>query len=376
MIGCDLMGDLLNIAAWFVRYVTRAPPAAIAAVVCGCGFSVSGSSAPMIDGARPVDADEERPRWAISAINDGSASTVTVHPLVGTRFSSTCTGQLAPGAQAIRALLPHPSLPLVYALEGGFHAIHPGCSSSTWVGMPNVGGGRPIQRIALDPATGVGFFTADGAGAIGVYRFTIASDGAPTVTSAANATSQGGALALDATGSRLLIAGPSITSSYSLIGENHDLPSTYETAGGCMQPIDLLLTGDKALLFCKDVAEVRRYDRDPFVAEANAGELGAVSQVLALPNDRAIAGRLFPPDLSILDLAAGSPTLIAGPSLETAVSAMAVSREGDLVVTARALDTTRSELAIWTISGSLLMLADTQTIEGTVSALALMPPAT
>ena len=352
---------------------------AFIALIAGCNFSASLS--PNID-APDVDAPDGAPLtpyWVVAAMARGSASTtprIQALPFDGTRFTTPCVERAAPGFS--RDLLHHPTLRLLYSVDTGFHALDPGCNAMTFTGTPNISGARPIQQIAQDPATGIGFFTMDGAGALGVYRFTSAGDGTPTVTGSANATSNAGPIALDAPNRALFVAGPVIAGGYALVGPTLDLPATYTSAAMCMEPVRLILTSTNYLLaFCADTTEIRRYTRSPFASDTMVGALGMVDSVVPLPGDRAIAARKAPnSDLVVVSLNGGSPSWGVGPPVSSRVIAMAASRDGRVVATAHVdpLDVFKSGIAIWSVNNNVVTLLDVAALDTVVTALAVTTP--
>lgn len=348
--------------------------ALVLGVVPACGFDIS-VSGDAVDAPEP-DSSPPQPQWAVIAVERTGPELLITLPFDATAgFRTPCAELASPPS---RALLGHPNLPYVYTVAEGFQGVSVGCSALTPTTFATIGTKRETQRIVLDPTATVGFFTIDGSGAIGLYRFSVAATGVPTITGSVNGPSISGALALDVTNRELLIAGATVIWSYPLVGANFDLPAngTHTIAVGCTAPVDLVLSGGVLLAFCSDTPNIQRYRRTPFAFDVTVGALGAVSRVVALPNDRAVAARISPPQLAILDLKMGTPTWTDGPVLATPVTAMSVSPDGTTVATARMLDATRSEVALWKISGSTLMPLDTAMVVGKVNAIAITAPGT
>jgi hypothetical protein len=282
---------------------------------------------------------------------------------------------------SIRDLLAHPTQPAVYEVEAGFTALSIGCSKITATGTASVGSPRPIQQIAFDATRNVGFFTADGGSGIGVYRFTAAANGAPTVKESTSAPSNAGALVLDPAAAQLYVAGAGIAGAYALSGLSLVLPPTtatpvFTSAATCTTPVKLLRTGGYVLALCNDSAMIRRYTTAPFAADTTVGNLGTADAAVALPGDRAVVARHSPLDLTIVALGAGTPTWMAGSPLASSVTAMSASADGTVVATARATTAGNSELAFWRVETATfaLTLLDTQQVTGSVTALALTAP--
>lgn len=355
-----------------MRDVRFTRPLLVTLVLGGCSFDVS-TAQMMIDAAPPIDMVDAPPppvlRWLIASNTEGAMAKVTVIGIRDGKFEAACPAQPVPGSLPLRDLLPHPNLPYVYAVEAGFHGATITCDALTWAGMANVTTTRPIQRIAYDATLGVGFFTGDGPSAVGVYRFTTATDGAPTVTGNADATSNSGALALDAAQSALYVAGPNIASSYALVGAGLDLPVMRTNASTCAGPSDLVVSGESILSFCSDSPDIHKYSRSPFTFESMV-TMAAVDRVVTLPGDRAVAASTTP-GLIAIALGAGNPTWQAGPTLASRVTALAASTDGELVVSARLVNATTAELALWKVVDSTISMADTTTVPGVVSAVAI-----
>lgn len=346
-------------------------------VQAGCGFSPAGSvtDAPVTTVDSAVDAPPPIPRWVVAGVTTMSGSYLTVHPLAAT-FGAPCAHQTSP-AFAYRSLLSHPDLPYAYGVESAFWGFALGCSAVTSTMVPG-GGPRPIQRIVLDSSASVGFFTADGPLATGVYRFTTQPTGTPAAGGNANAPSAAGALALVPSDAQLFVAGTSAIYEYTLVGATLDFPTSNSqmTAPMCGAPVDLVPSGDSVYAFCSDASDIRRYTRSPFVYAGTAGTLGSVSEVLPLPSDRAIAATVSPSALVVLSFGAGPVMMQVGPSLPSSVTAMAASDDGSVVVTAVQTDPNTSEISAWAVTGTTITKLDSQSEPGTVTSLTITKPGT
>ena len=344
------------------------PVLLVAVLVGACSFE---SSFPVRDAAMidAVDAPSGPvPRWLVVAHTEGPTSKVTVIGIRENQFETPCPTQPIPGTLPFKDIAAHPNLPYVYGLESGFYGTAVTCGTLSWSGSGNVTASRPIQRIGYDAMAAVGFFTGDGSGSIGVYRFTTAADGTPTLSGTADATAGAGGLALDASRSALYVVGASIASSYDLVGATLDLPANRTNASTCSTPQDVVVSGDMILDFCSDSADVRRYSRTPFQMISSV-PMGTVDRVIALPNDRAIAARTVP-DLAVASLASGNPTWGTGQPLGSRITALTAATDGTVVVSAR-LAGASSELVLWKVDGQTLSMLDTTTLPGVVSATAL-----
>lgn len=342
----------------------------------GCGFRIEqvASDASIDTEAPPIDAPPDS-RWAVVALSRSSMNFMVTLPFDDAAgFGTACPEQPSP---PVRALLSHPTLPYVYAVAAGFDGISVRCSSIVTTTSGTLGAARPIQRLAMDPVSSVGFFTIDGPSSTAIYRFTTAPDGVPTLAGDEVGPSQAGPLTLDVSARRVAFSGANIVWSYPLIGATLELPQagTYEGAMGCGQGVDLVSSGSYVLQFCSDVPTIRRYNRAPFTFNTTVGMLGAVDRVVALPDDRAIAARISPPDLALIELGAGTPTWKAGPALGSRVAAMNATVDGKMLITARAVDATTSEIAIWSVSNEAIALVDTTMIVGTVTDVTVTAPA-
>ena len=261
-------------------------------------------------------------------------------------------------------------LPVAYGADSGFAGITPGCDADTYLGSVQIGAARAIQRIVYEPSLSTGYFTIDGPAALGLYRFTTATDGTPTITSSTNTnTSSGGPLALDADRATLVTAAPNIAAAYTLTGSTLDLPATYAAEAGCAQPIDLVVSGEYTLLFCGDTSQIFRYTTSPFALQSQIAGPGAVDRVVQLPGDRAIAATSAPA-LAVVSLSNGSPSWSAGPTMGSRVTAMAVSLDGEILATARTAGSA-AEIVLWRVAGQNITPITTLQISGTVVALAI-----
>lgn len=311
-------------------------------------------------------------RWAIVSI-DNPVRKVMVIPMTDTKLEPPCAPQ--PVSYAYRYLYPRPaSGSYVYGVQGALEGLTPSCTGITETALPRLGGPRLVQQIVMDATSTVGFFTIDGSGATGVYRFTAASDGAPTVMDMANTPSQGGALALSTADAELYVAGTNLVYRYALVGSALDLPTSFTSGSGCAAPVGLALSGTSLLAFCADSPDIWHYTRSPFGYTGSVGSPGASSQVVDLGNDTAVIARLSPPTLAMVGLGGGTPTWTDGPALPGPAIAMAASADGQVLLTARAIDTSTSEIALWTIAGQTITLQGTTTVNGVVAALAVTQP--
>ncbi len=354
-------------------------------LVGACKFNVevpAGTDAPT-EGIDSPDAAPLSPYWIVVGMARANVPRLQILPFDGKAFTTPCAEQASTSsAYAIRELLPHPTLNKLYAVDGGFHIINPGCAGSTFAGMANINGPRQIQQIVQDPVTGVGFFTMDGAGAVGVYRFTSAPDGTPTVTSMANAISNAGPLAFDPGTGALFIAGVGFArlDRYGLASPGYTFPgSAAENATSCTEPVRLVPTGNNLLLeFCSDTSEVRRIVRQPFAADTMMGQpLGAVDQVSILPNDRVVAARKAPTsDLIVVSNNGGVPFWASGTPIASRVLAMSASKDGLVVATARVTGPDSSEVGLWRIRDNSITLVDVTPVNASVGALGVIAPGT
>jgi hypothetical protein len=346
-------------------------PLGVTALLTACSFSARiddvAVDAPPID---VPDAPGPTLHWMVLSHTQGPTSSALVLPVTDGDIETPCPSQALPGTLPFRDIFPHPTLPYVYGVEAGFHGTPVSCGALSWSGSSNVTTSRPIQRIGYDASKGVGFFTGDGPSAVGIYRFTTATDGTPTVLGTTDATAQSGALTLDASRGVLYVAGTNVVSSYTLLGGDLTLPTTRENATTCAGPVDVVVSGETVLAFCSDSPDIRRYVNSPFTFDATVGALGTVDRVLPLPSDRALAARATP-DLAIVSLVGGAPTWQVGPTLGSRITGLAVSADGKLAVSARLRDGTTSEVATWRIEGTAITLRDTTVVPGVVSAVAL-----
>lgn len=349
----------------------------------GCGFEArvaAGDGPP--EGIDSPDASPLQPYWIVAGMSRGSMPLVRIFPFDGTSFTTPCTEQPSTTSSsfAIRDLINHPTLPLVYGVDAGFRSLSLNCSAMTFAGMSMVGGPRPIQQIARDPMTGIGFFTADGSLAIGVYRFTSGANGDPTVTGMDNAPSAAGPIALDAANAQLYVAGPAIIGGYAL-SAGLDFNGAYVSAAMCQEPVRILTTGNDYLLaFCGDETEIRRYTRNPFLTDPTlpqVGALGPVDQVVALPGDRAVAARKAPQsDLVVVSNNGGLPSWGVGPPVASRILAMGASIDGRVIATARVTGPASSEIGLWRVDSNTITLMDVIAVDTVVTALTVSTPGT
>jgi len=309
----------------------------------------------------------QRSYWITASVSRSSMPYAVLHHLDGSGQVTACPVHAA--QRVNRALIPHPTLPFVYAVDSGFAGISLGCDSDSYLGSVQIGAARATQRIAYEPSLMTGYFTVDGPGALGLYRFTTAADGTPTITSSTDTSPNSGPLALDAQRATLITAAPNAAAAYVLTGSTLDLPTTNVTAPGCAQPIDLASSGGYTLLFCADTSQIFRYTTSPFALESQIPGPGPVDRIVALPGDRAIAATTAPA-LGLISLSNGSPTWSIGPTIESRVTAMAVSQDGEILATAR-MTNTFAELALWRVAGQSITPLATLPISGGVFALAI-----
>ncbi len=341
-----------------------------------CGFEIAGTPK---DGAQPdmdvpPDMPPDRPAMmralAISVYRQTGPVLVTMPFDDQDGFGAACTDSPGP---ASRHLLAHPALPYVYGVVNSFDGMTLGCTTSTRTALGVLGASRPVQRIVLDATSGVGFFTLDGAGPLGVFRFTIAADGVPTLSTSANGPTASGALAVDWSTRQLYVAGQSVVWNYTLTAAS-DFPTTSSAASGCGAPIDLVSSGTDVFLFCADSAIVRRYTTAPFNVTTDAGTVGAVDAVRSLSSARVIVARMAPPDLAFVDLGS-TLTVTPAASLPARVTALATSEDGSIVVSATQTESTHSDVTVWKVSGTSLQMLDTAMVPGTITSLAVaLPP--
>jgi hypothetical protein len=351
-------------------------------LLVGCSFesrvAATDASPDSIDAP---DAAPLVPQWIVAGMSRGPTPLVRIFPFDGEKFTAPCTEQTSsPTGFALRDFARHPSLKLVYGLDRGFRSLSLTCSAMTFAGSTDVGGVREIQQVVHDAATGVGFFSAGGTGAVGVYRYDTASNGTPTVAGDADAPANSGPIALDATNKQLFVAGGLGTAGgYVLTGSTLTLPTTYTTASMCMRPVRLIPSGPNHLLaYCNDQPDIRRYTRAPFETDAVmplVGTLGTVDAVAPLPDDRAIAARAAPKsDLVVVKHNAGLPTWGSGPPVASRVLAIGVSADGHTVATARVMGPTASEIAVWSVNGDTIKLVAVTQTDTVVTALAVTTP--
>lgn len=347
-------------------------------VMAGCDFTHgaagSGGDDAKVD-APPLDTAPLTPRWISLGISTGSGASIKVVPFDGKTIGAACAATTT-SAYEFREIVDHPTMPYVYGVETDFRGVQLGCNAFVTTTLTSLGAARPLQRIALNQSGTIGFFTMDGPLAVGVYRFAAQSDGTPSIAGSANGPSASGAVALVEADAQLFVAGAGQIFGYALTPTALDFPTMSTGAMICTNPVDLLASGSSLLAFCSDTPDVRRYTRSPFAFDTTVGALGAVSRVVALPGDRAIAARISPPQLASIALGAGTPTWTDGPTLPTAVTAMAASRDGSILVTGRSIDASTSELAVWSVTGTTVLQVDTETVTGTITSIAVTAPGT
>lgn len=316
------------------------------------------------------DVVEKRSYWIAASFSRSSMPHAVLYQLDRAGDVTSCDEHPAPRIN--RALLAHPTLPLAYAVDSGFAGIQLQCGSTVYVGDVSIGAARTVQRIVYEPTRAIGYFTIDGPGALGLYRFTAKQDGTPTVTSSTNTPTTAGPLALDSERNMLVTASPNITTGYALMGSAMEFPPAYTTTAGCGQPTDLLVSGAYALLFCTDNPQVLRYSTSPFAYESQLAGPGPVDRVIALPGDRAIAATTAPA-LAIGTLSNGSMSWTTGPTLPARVTAMAVSSDGEILAVAYT-GAEGAEISLWRVADQSLAPIDTMKLAGVVFSLAITAP--
>ena len=358
--------------------------ACCAVLVGGCSFKLdvapAGTDAPM-EGIDSPDAKPVSPYWVVIGMVRGTTPRLQILPFDGKKFTAPCAEQASTSnAYAIRELVPHATLNKLYAVDSGFHLVNPACAGSTFAGQANINAPREIQQIVQDPVTGIGFFTMDGAGAIGVYRFTSSPDGTPTLAGMANAISNAGPLAFDPATGQLFMAGVGFArlDQYGLDSPGYTFPATpAENATSCVQPVRLVPTGNGLLLeYCGDTNEVRRFVRQPFGADSMMGQpLGAVDQVAILPNDRVVAARKPPNgDLIVVSNNGGVPFWGTGVIIASKVIAIGAAKDGLVVATSRSTGADSSEIGLWQIDNATIQLVDVTQVDATVTAVSVIAP--
>lgn len=348
------------------------------AFVSACGFSVNISS----DGGgpsevTPPDIIDAAPQqfMAVVSLDRGGSSFIATRPLDDTGFLAPCAELMVP---ASRALLSHPTLSYVYSAANGFGGISVGCTAITPAAYTVLGAQRPTQTVVLESSKSIGFFTIDGTGATGIYRFTTSSTGEPTISGPANGPSASGGLALDATSGDLYVTGTNVVWQYKLVGPSLDFPAvgSHVIGVGCGDPVAVFVSGSKVLEFCGDSSEIKRLQRSPFLAETGVTGFGAVDRVVSITGDHVVAARRAPADLVVVDLTNGSPTWGTPVTIASRATALGVSKDGSILVSARQIDASTSELTAWKISSNSLTPLGSSTISGVVTAVTLTTPGT
>jgi hypothetical protein len=322
------------------------------------------------------------PYWIVAGLARGTTPALRVFPFDGTKLATPCAeqGSSSP-AYAIRELVHHPSLRRMYAVTDGIHALNVHCATpTTFSGISAATGVREKQQIVQDPATGNGFFTGGGAGAINVYRFTSTpTDGTPALGGDANGPGAG-ALAFDAATQSVFAAGELVGRlDQFTLAANQMLPANPTSMVAiCMKTVRLHVTGSNHLLaFCNDDPNIRRFTRSPFATAGNVGNLGMVDQAVSLPGDRVIVSRAAPKsDLVIVRAEGGEPTFPStpGPVIASRVFSMGASQDGKLVATARVVDFTKAELEVWRIDGNVVTIVDKVMVDASITAIGITTP--
>jgi hypothetical protein len=351
---------------------------AIQVSLSACGFEINNLVPD--DGARPdvpdgqIDVPPDQPprmhSVAASVYRPSGTVLVTLPFDEQNGFSSPCPDSPGP---ASRFLLAHPHLPYVYGVVNSFDGMTLECTTSTRTTLGMLGATRPVQRISFNPTSSIGFFTLDGAGPIGVFRFTVTPDGVPALSTSANAPTASGALAVDWTTKQLYTAGQSVVWNYALTAAT-DFPASATMVSGCGSPIDLVTSGTDLFLFCADSGIVRRFTTSPFAVTTDAGTLGAVDAVRAISSSRAIAARMAPPDLAFVDLGS-TITVTPAATLPGRVTALSTSDDGTILVSATQTQPSTSDVTVWRVLGTSLQVLDTTSVPGTITSLAVaLPP--
>jgi hypothetical protein len=279
---------------------------------------------------------------------------------------------------AYKYLAAHPSLPYVYGVDTALTGIALACAGATSSPGATLGQTRAIRLRIVLASDAIGFFTIrNDITRESLWRFTIGSDGVPTVQEEVHSGPNTGALAIDVPVKQIFTGSLRAIFEYPLAGDSLVLPPTYKAhTTSCTSTVDIALSGDYALAFCSDVGEIQRFTRTPLAPDGTVGAIGVMDRVIAIPGDRAIGARSTPPALVTIALGGGTPTWVDGPALGSPITAMAVSRDASTLFTARPVDAATSELASWQISADAITLIATQTIAGTVVALAETAPGT
>lgn len=347
----------------------------VLAIGCTTGCSFSGpsltSDGPVVappDNTVAVDAAPLATQWAVIASDDGVASSMDVLPFDASGFATPCARQ--PIARSIRSLAIHPTLPYAYGVGLGLQGYALGCGHVGQTQLADIGNYRTDQTVVA--AATVGFFTIDGPGANGVYRFTIAGDGTPTVIGSTPSPASTGATVLAPDATELFVAG-NVIARWDTPAPDHDF-GAISGGSACAAPVALLLSGTSLLSFCADTPDIQRYARNPLsMTPTSAGALGKVGWVVAAAGDRAIAARSAPSQLVAIDLHGGAPTWTDGPTLASPATSLAVSPDGSLLVTTRSIDAATTEVALWKVAGDAITPIATTQLAGTATAAAVLP---
>jgi hypothetical protein len=345
-------------------------------VGAGCGFDVAGNVPTDARDAAPdsIDAEPDALRvertLALVAHRDAGDFLVTLPFDNVTGFHAPCAE--APAAPS-KDLEPHPTLPYVYSVSSGFEGFALNCTAPKETSLGTLGATRPLQRVVVSPTGDVGFFTIDGAGALGVGRFVADSTGTPTLTAMENGPTQSGGLVLDATHKQLFLTGQSTLWSYALA---NDLSITGATMGvlGCATPAAVDIEGDTVFEFCADSPIVRTFSRSPLAAGADAGSVGAADIERPLPGGAALIARSTPPSLALVNLTI-PVNVLDSIVLADRLTALAASADGTFAVTA-VTSGTQTVLDLYSVEAASLHHLATSTIVGTVTGAAITGPLT
>ena len=341
--------------------------------LAACGFSV--------DGGLVADApvDQTQPDTPIDALPFDHSLALVVNSSAGVKFFTqpfSSAGMFdAPCPQTAmersRALLMHPTLDYAYSVADSFNGLSTNCGISA-ITSTVIGDEREVQRIVLDGTSGVGFFTFDGAGSLGVTRFTVDANGVPTPGATSESPGVSGSMDADFANRRLYLGGIGSVWSYPLSTTFTLTANSEQTAGGCLSPVDVFASGSNVYLFCSDTDAVSAYSKAPFTALPSPGNVGAVDAVRSLTPTRVVAARVTPPTLAIVDLAPTQLTIAPGPTLPARAVALSVSRDGKFVAAAVQTSADASEILVWSVSGTVFTQIATTIVPGNIMSLAII----
>jgi hypothetical protein len=341
-----------------------------AVLLAGCEFEHGVGMPGEVPDAGPDMFVGEAKAYAVASVSRGAGQLLSIAKFGDTGFVGDCPDHAT--TKPFTALSGHPSHPYIYAVGDGFQGFAMACGSMTQTAYMPIGLTTSVQRISLDAPGRVGFFSIDGPQNEGVFRFTTATDGTPTLMGKSIAPEPTGPTRLsDGTG-ELFTAGGTTIYNYKLNGVQYDLNGPSEFAVIC-NAVDLVVSSQYLLGFCSNDGSIQRYTRTPFAFEKSVGALGTVEQVVQLPGDRAIAVTTPPAKLMLIDLGSGTPTWTVGPAVGTKVTSMAISADGKFLVTSRQVDAATGELAVWSVSNDSIKMLGVRAVAGTVTAVAVTP---